>query len=58
MAVVDKPTTSENNKRLVDGTMAMEESNRMIWQEEIKEHVWDKKKLNTALKNMHALIWG
>ena len=38
--------------------MAMEESDRMIWQEEIKEHVRDKKKLKTALKKLHALIWG
>ena len=58
MAVVDKTTTPEKTERLADGTMAMEESNRMIWQEEIKEHVRHKKKLKTALKKLHALIWG
>lgn len=57
--VIEKPTAPDKTELVADGTTKMmEELDKMIWVEEIKEHLQDKKRLKNTLKKLHALIWG
>lgn len=55
--IIDMPVTPQKTVEL-NGIMIMDDTLKMVWQKEVKEHVRNKKKLQVSLKKLNRLIWG